>query len=160
HPATGRASWTYTWNVSTTGPVTIRARAIDDSANIQTNGPSVAVTTQCPCQLFGAGISPVLPPASDSPTGLELGTRFTSTTGGSITALRFYKHAGNTGPHIASLWSSSGTLLGQATFTSETASGWQQVGLTAPVPMSPGATYVVSYHSTSGVYAEDTDAFT
>ena len=48
-------------------------------------------------------------------------------TNGFITGLRFYKSALNTGIHSANLWTSTGQLLATATFTNETASGWQQV---------------------------------
>ena len=57
---------------------------------------------------------------------VELGVRFTTDTSGWVTGVRFYKGAGNTGVHTGSLWASDGTLLSTATFTSETASGWQQ----------------------------------
>ncbi len=43
HPATGMATWTYAWTPTSSGPVTIQARAVDDSANIGTPA-SVAVT--------------------------------------------------------------------------------------------------------------------
>jgi hypothetical protein len=58
---------------------------------------------------------------------VELGVKFRSTVNGSITGIRFYKGSTNTGTHVANLWSSSGTLLATATFTGETAYGWQQV---------------------------------
>ena len=38
HPATGRASWTYSWGVQGFGPTVIKVRATDDSGNIQTRG--------------------------------------------------------------------------------------------------------------------------
>ncbi|MGH9890634.1 MAG: N,N-dimethylformamidase beta subunit family domain-containing protein, partial [bacterium] len=44
HPANGRASWSYIWSPQTSGPVTIRSRAIDDSGNIETPGAGVNVT--------------------------------------------------------------------------------------------------------------------
>src|SRR6185295_610888 len=34
HPANGREDWTYSWGVQSAGPVTIRARAVDDSGNL------------------------------------------------------------------------------------------------------------------------------
>ena len=52
---------------------------------------------------------------------------------GSITGIRFYKGAGNGGTHVGHLWTLSGTLLATATFTGETASGWQQVSFASPV---------------------------
>ena len=45
-----------------------------------------------------------------------------------------------------------------ATFTSETASGWQQVNLSSPVSITAGTTYVVSYH-TNGDYSADSNYF-
>jgi hypothetical protein len=88
---------------------------------------------------------------SDSP--VELGIRFYSDTAGYITGVRFYKSAGNTGTHIGNLWSSAGTLLATTTFTSETASGWQQVKFSKPVAISANTAYVASYHSTIGHYS-------
>ena len=38
---------------------------------------------------------------------------------GTVTGIRFYKAAANTGTHIGSLWTAGGTLLASATFTSE-----------------------------------------
>ena len=63
---------------------------------------------------------------------VNLGMAFTTDTNGYITGARFYKAATNTGTHVGSLWSASGTLLAQATFTDETASGWQQVTFSSP----------------------------
>ena len=51
---------------------------------------------------------------------------------------------------MADLWSATGNLLATATFTNETASGWQQVNLATPVVVTAGTTYVVSYH-TNGI---------
>ena len=73
--------------------------------------------------------------------------------------MRFYKGAGNTGVHTGSLWTSSGALLSTGTFTSETASGWQQMLFPAPVAVSAGTTYVASYHAPNGHYAADSNYF-
>src|SRR4030095_395671 len=51
-----------------------------------------------------------------------------------------------------SWWSSAGTLLASATFTNESASGWQTVTFAQPVTVVTGTTYVASYHS-NGFYA-------
>src|SRR5262249_51223854 len=71
----------------------------------------------------------------------------------------FYKGPQNTGAHVAHLWSATGTLLATATFTNETASGWQQVNLPNPIMIAAGTTYVVSYHS-DGDYSADSNYFT
>src|SRR5207248_312491 len=51
HPATGRASWSYTWAPNGLGPVTIKARAIDDSGNIQGTPASVTVNVTGPISI-------------------------------------------------------------------------------------------------------------
>src|SRR5204863_8989787 len=48
-----------------------------------------------------------------------------------------------------------GTLLATATFTSETASGWQQVAFAAPIAITANTTYVASYHTNAGNYGVD-----
>jgi Domain of unknown function (DUF4082)/Fibronectin type III domain len=88
-----------------------------------------------------------------------VGVKFTSEAGGSITGIRFYKAATNTGTHIGSLWSSSGTLLAQTTFTNETASGWQQVSFSTPVEITAGTTYVAAYLAPNGHYSATSAAF-
>jgi hypothetical protein len=98
--------------------------------------------------------------ASDPDTSsVELGVKFSSDVAGSISGIRFYKSAGNTGTHVAHLWSSTGNLLASATFTSETASGWQQVNFAEPVAISANTTYVASYFAPAGRYADDTGYF-
>ncbi len=51
-------------------------------------------------------------------------------------------------------------MLATGTFAGETASGWQQLVFAAPVAITAGTTYVVSYHTDSGHYAEDGNYFT
>ena len=51
------------------------------------------------------------------------------------------------------------TLSSSATFTSESASGWQQVLFATPVPVTAGTTYVASYHAPAGGYSVDEDYF-
>lgn len=107
--------------------------------------------------LFGAGAVPGLVTAND-PNAVELGVQFTATEDGLISGLRFYKGPDNIGPHVANLWSSSGALLATASFTTETASGWQQVNFTTPVLITAGSTYTASYH-TDGNYSADVNYF-
>jgi hypothetical protein len=90
---------------------------------------------------------------------VELGVKFKSDTNGYITGLRFYKGTANTGTHVGSLWSSTGTLLAQATFSSETASGWQQVNFASAVAITANTIYVASYHTNVGGYAVDQTYF-
>jgi hypothetical protein len=90
----------------------------------------------------------------------ELGVKFTSDSSGYITAIRFYKGSTNTGTHVGNLWANSGTLLATATFTNETASGWQQVSLPTPIAIVANTVYVASYHINVGHYSVDEKYFT
>jgi len=85
--------------------------------------------------------------------------KFRANTDGYICGLRFYKGAGNSGTHVGKLWSSTGTLLTSATFSNETATGWQQVDFPAPVPIQANTLYVASYLAPVGGYAGDTGYF-
>jgi len=92
-------------------------------------------------------------------SAVELGVKFRSDINGSVTGIRFYKASTNTGTHIGNLWSSSGTLLATATFSNETASGWQQVNFPTPVTIAANTVYMASYHTNSGHYSFGTNYF-
>lgn len=93
-------------------------------------------------------------PAAYVPVGdaVEIGVKFRSSKSGYIKGIRFYKVAENTGTHIGHLWTSSGIMLGEATFVSESSSGWQQVLFNDPVAINANEIYVASYFSSSGMY--------
>jgi hypothetical protein len=107
--------------------------------------------------LFKNSDTPAIVTLNDS-NPVELGVKFQATTAGQITGFRFYKSPQNTGTHVAHLWSAQGTLLTSATFTNETASGWQQVNLSSPVTLTAATTYIVSYH-TNGFYSANGNYF-
>ena len=91
---------------------------------------------------------------SDSDTAaVELGVTFIPRVSGSVSGVRFYKGPANTGPHTGSLWNAAGSRLATATFTNETASGWQVVEFASPVPVQAGQRYVASYNAPRGRYA-------
>ena len=113
----------------------------------------------CPCTIWTSSTTPANAAASDSGS-VELGVKFRSDVNGYITGIRFYKGSGNTGTHVGNLWSSTGTLLATATFTGETASGWQQVTFSSPVAVTAGTTYVASYFGPNGHYAYDLNYLT
>ncbi len=99
-------------------------------------------------------IIPAIPEENES-SPLTMGLRFYSDVAGSITGVRFYKGPANTGPHVGSLWSGTGTLLASVTFSTETASGWQQANFSTPVAIAANVTYVISYSAPKGAYAVD-----
>ena len=96
---------------------------------------------------------------SGDANSVELGVKFRADSDGHITGLRFYKASANVGTHIGNIWTSSGTLLGTATFTNETASGWQQVSFNNPIPVTANTTYIASYFAPVGHYSEDDGYF-
>ncbi len=97
--------------------------------------------------------------AANDANSVELGVKFIASASGQITGITYYRSAQDTGTHVGSLWTASGQLLAQATFISETASGWQTVSFTQPINVTAGATYVASYHS-NGFYSATANYFT
>jgi parallel beta-helix repeat protein len=108
--------------------------------------------------LFGTTTPSVVDGGDTS--AVELGVKFQPSSDGTISAVRFYKSSANTGTHIGSLWTTSGTRLASVTFTGETSSGWQQANFASPVSVAKDTTYIVSYHAPNGHYAVQSSAFT
>ncbi|MGC1512491.1 MAG: N,N-dimethylformamidase beta subunit family domain-containing protein [Acidimicrobiales bacterium] len=266
HRATGRESWSYSWTPSASGPVTLRARAADDSVNLgaavslavtvgsgapadttpptvtsqtpasgatgvsqgtnvlavfsepmqastidlQLKDPSGTVvaaavshdgstnttkldptanltpnttytasisnaldaagnnltgpvnwsfsTAACPCTIWAPTSAPGAIETGDT-AAVEVGLKFRSDVKGFISGVRYYRGANVAGTRTGSLWKKDGTLLAQATFTGESATGWQQVTFSSPVAIAANTTYIVSYHTTTGAYAADLYAF-
>jgi methionine-rich copper-binding protein CopC len=167
HPATGRASWSYTFTPAASTTLTILTRATDDSARTETPGPGRTVTVgngsqppgSCPCTIWSGSAVPNIAADTDS-GGIEVGVKFRTTKAGSITGIRFYKGSSNTGTHVGSLWTTSGTKLASVTFSGESASGWQQANFNTPVPVSANTTYVASYYAPNGHYSTSDSYFT
>jgi hypothetical protein len=96
---------------------------------------------------------------NDSTGGIELGVRFRSIVSGYILGIKFYKTPGNTGLHIAQLYSFDGTLLSSAGFTNETDSGWQTALFTSAIPITANTTYIAAYYSSLGNYTSTAFGF-
>jgi hypothetical protein len=148
-------STTYTASVS---------GARDASGNVMTTvswsfTTAAASQGNCPCTIWPATAAPVVA-ADDDNRPVEVGVKFRADSNGVITGIRYYKSSTNTGPHVGSLWNINGTLLAQASFGAESSSGWQQVNFATPVTVTAGTTYVASYHTNTGHYADDTGFFT
>ena len=90
---------------------------------------------------------------------LELGVSFKSDVSGTITGIRFYKSAANTGVHVGRLWGPTGALLASVTFTGETASGWQQANFSTPVAITANTVYVASYGLPIGHFSANWNYF-
>jgi hypothetical protein len=162
------------WNSSNTTAATINSAGLATglsagNSNITANlsgitSNSAALTVQspalpaCPCTIWSPGAAPVVADSGAGP-GVELGVKFTSSVSGTITGVRFYKSSANTGTHVGNLWSSTGTLLASATFSSETASGWQEADFSSPVNVTANTMYVASYHTNVSHFSADQGFF-
>jgi hypothetical protein len=166
----GTTNWSFSWIANGSGAVVIRSRAIDNNGNAELPGNAPASNAinvniaksapgVCPCSIFTTQV-PANANQRDNDAGISVGTRFRSSVNGFVTGLRFYKGPGNEGTHLGQLWSSSGTLIAEATYTNETASGWQQVNLQTPVAITAGVDYIVTYHSSLGYYSSTANFFT
>ncbi len=164
HPATltapdnATASWSYTWIAHGSPSTKIESRAVDDSGNLETPSDAITENVTCPCSIWGNNVTPTTVDSGDG-ADVEVGVKFTSDVNGQLTGIRFYKASANTGTHIGTLWSSTGTELAQATFTNETASGWQTVLFSSPVSITAGTTYVAGYLDPNGHYSADQNYF-
>lgn len=121
------------------------------AANYSWNFTTADVPNSQVVSIFDPTILPAVPAIIDNP--VEVGVRFRSSVSGWVTGLKFYKGTGNIGTHIGHLWTNTGTMLGEVTFTDETPSGWQEVLFESPIAISSNVTYVASYYSTAGIYA-------
>jgi|GEM_PF-1409400 len=151
----------YSWNSASVanGSYTLTAKAYDAAGNVGQASSTVTVNNGTGATSTGSTIWPATatPAVTDqgADNAAELGVKFRSDVNGSITGARFYKASTNTGTHVANLWSSSGALLATATYSNETASGWQSVNFPTPVAITANTVYVVSYHANAGHYAND-----
>jgi hypothetical protein len=102
--------------------------------------------------LFGSA-KPASAHTDPETSSVELGTTFTASAAGQVVGVRYFKTAESTGAHVGNLWDSNGKRLATATFTSESASGWQSVLFAKPVTIVPGQHYVASYLAPAGHYA-------
>jgi hypothetical protein len=149
-------TWSYPWQARSVPTTTIRSRAVDDSGNIETPGSGVTVNVSCPCSLWTPTAQPGTSDSGDG-TAVTVGMSFKSDSAGTVSGIRFYKSALNTGTHVGGLYTTSGTLLASVTFSGESASGWQQATFTSPVAISANTTYTIAYFAPNGHYAADPD---
>jgi hypothetical protein len=134
---------------------TFRVRASNANGTGATSAATSAITPLR--SIFGFAV-PVTVDGGDG-NAVELGVRFQSSAAGTIAGIRFYKAAANTGTHVGSLWSATGGLLAQGTFSGEDASGWQALLFSAPVPITADTTYIAGYHAPNGRYSATSRAF-
>jgi hypothetical protein len=116
---------------------------------------SAPVTTPTPLsgeKLFTTQVPAKLNNTNGASYNYELGMKFTTAVAGQIKGVRFYKSPSETGTHIGKIYSSTGTLLASATFTSESASGWQEQALATPLSILANTTYVVAVNTINSYF--------
>jgi hypothetical protein len=118
-----------------------------ESTTLIVNPAGVTVTSMFPPDATPTTVD------NGASTPIELGARFRSDADGYVLGVKFYKGPLNTGTHVANLWTVGGQLVATATFSGETASGWQQVLFSNPVHITANADYIASYHSNTGDYS-------
>ena len=160
-PTSGLAgSATYTATVKG-GAADPRVKDVADNALAANHTWSFTTATVATCTgntIFASAVPAIA--ADPDAAAIELGVKFRSDADGIICGIRFHKGSTNTGTHVGKLWSNAGTLLAQATFTNETASGWQQVNFASPVAVTANTVYVASYHAPNGRYSLNEPFFT
>ena len=141
HRATGRASWTLLVDARRPARLTIQSRAVDDSGNLETPGRRRHRDGRRPrparARSGTTRSTPARQSANDTTAGRarrqvpvgrrRLHHRRSGSTRGRRTPARTSAH----------LWTNAGTLLATATFTGETASGWQQATFASADRRSP-----------------------
>jgi hypothetical protein len=184
---TATSVWTPTVTLTPTRTVTTTStltptRTVTTTSTLTPTRTGTPTVTWTPTRTLTPTLAPSATPTatpSPSPTGVtiwpggsmpgtaaqadaaavEVGVKFTADLAGVVKGIRFYKGSTNTGTHTGTLWTAGGQKLATATFSGETASGWQQVLFAAPVPIAAGTIYVASYHTNVGHYAGDADYF-
>ncbi|WP_375386201.1 DUF4082 domain-containing protein [uncultured Microbacterium sp.] len=128
--------------------------ALATAVSIAAVGFAVAPALAAPTTsgIFADNLAPKVAVDPDT-SSVELGVRFAPEKGGSVTALQYYQGKGANGVTAATLWSGDGRVLARANFTPSSTVGWRTIPLTTAVPLTAGATYVVSYHAPRGGYA-------
>ena len=160
----GWATWNYLWYPTKQGSYTIKARALDDSLNINNVVPDSDVINVTPSSTFSAfsGATPGSPGLHNDRTPIEVGMRFAVDRSGSVTELKYWRGSGDaidTDVREGHLWRADGTLLATVTFTSGLGqAGWQVATLSSPVTLTAGVQYIASYR-TNDNYVATTNYF-
>lgn len=138
-PVNGVATATFTPSAS--GATTISANSTG------LTGANANLTVSSLPSGSGQSLFTIQTPVNDNLTDgvpYELGMKFRVARTGRIAAIRYWRSSNDTGVHVGRIWSANGTLLASTTFTSESASGWQEQALSTPLNVQADTTYVVS----------------
>ena len=128
------------------------------SCGIGRASTSTVAATRCPCSLWD-DTTDAREPGDDDRHRRSRSARASDATSTARSPAPLLQGRGeHRYPHRAPV-DQRRTLLATATFTGESASGWQEVAALAPVAITANTTYIVSYFSPAGYYAFDGDYF-
>jgi Domain of unknown function (DUF4082) len=101
-------------------------------------------------------------PAVTSTTATTLGLKFYSTQAGTIAGIRFYRGHVNAKGYTARLYTASGGMLGQSIVAGDscTVPCWETAYFSSPIPLAAKTTYVATYYTSNGRYADDQGTLT
>ncbi|MFD4267368.1 DUF4082 domain-containing protein [Rhodococcus sp. NPDC058481] len=146
---------------------TIRARAISAIAAIAAVAvvcsscvsPDHAADIPAPAdgRIWSDEAVPAVPNDPDT-RSVEVGTRFSTASGGEIVAARFYQGRDDMAIGAATLWTSKGTALATVSVPPGRG-GWREVPFDEPVRVTATEDYVISYHAPNGRYPSDRATF-
>ncbi len=153
------AGTTYYYRVlATTGTVTSAASNVASATTSGATGGGGTTGTSASDTIWSSTLVPN--ENAYSYGSYEVGVKFEANEAGTVTGMRFYKQTWMNGySHVAHLWTAGGTLLATASFTNETASGWQQISFASPVAISANTVYVISFSTGGGYFGITTNYF-
>ncbi|MEI9808615.1 MAG: DUF4082 domain-containing protein [Bacteroidota bacterium] len=100
-------------------------------------------------------------PSNNDGQPIQTGVKFRSSAAGYVKGIRFYNGSDNSGTYTGKLWDyGEGTLIGTVNFSSVTTNGWQEALFSTPVYIAANTTYMATYYSSAGNYANDNNFFT
>lgn len=150
----------YSFVIKIAGNYTLSAKAFDNQGattsssvvNLTVTAPQLPpVTGQ---SLFTNQLPVQMSNSDGANVNYELGMRFMATTAGQIKAIKFYKSTSESGAHTGKIYSATGALLASVLFTAETASGWQQQTLSAPLTIAANTEYTVAVNTGNTYYVD------
>ncbi len=153
--ASARSRWT-SLSIGAALCVALATGAAAPAAQASTGGGATSAATAAALEtvtLWGDA-KPSGASVDSDRSSVELGTQFTASASGTAVGVRFYKTRANSGVHVGNLWDANGKRLATATFTNETAQGWQTVYFDTPVTLVADARYVASYLAPRGRYLQ------
>ena len=114
--------------------------------DVRAPDPPAAAPAAPPTVSFFADDDVSAVPTAPEDKPVELGLRFTSSADGRLDAVRFLRAPEDGATHPVTVWNARGEKLAGAVSPANP-SGWEQVQLSTPVPITAGEEYVVSYRT-------------